>query len=368
MKNIVVYFPYELSSDLKSGSKVRPMKMIKAFDEYAHKNNLELIVISGDTQKRKELIESFRKLNKVHNTLFCYIENSTIPYWLTNRIQLSLFVDSGFWKFLSGNHIPIGLFYRDVYWKFDDLYTPPRNKRYLKPVMRKLYKHELNVFSKIVDVLFLPSLEMNDSVQWHGKIDELPPGMEETTIPSQSISTESQTAIFVGGIKDDYGIKMMLEAFKKVNEKYHVTLVLICRENDYKKNTLIQQYAHFSWLKVAHKFGKELHEEYKKANIALIPRRKNVYHDFSMPVKMFEYLSFGLPIVATNCSAQSRLIEKESVGVVTKDNVNDFTEGILQAIDPERYKEMRNNIAHNINERHSWDARVEKVARVLRRK
>ncbi|MFY4775148.1 glycosyltransferase [Metabacillus sp. RGM 3146] len=367
MKHILVYFPYELQKNPKSGSGVRPKRLVEAFKRYGEKQQVETVVISGQSKERKQKINEYLHQYNLSDALFCYMENSTMPYWLTDKdhVPRAIGMDFGFWKKLKDNHIPIGCFYRDVYWQFNDMYVPPFGKKFLTPVMQGIYRQELKAYHKAVDIMYLPSLEMNRFVNWTKKFDELPPGMEKTDEPEKS-SNSIPTAVYVGGITDQIGILTMLEAFDEINGAgTNVQLDFICREGEFKKDQEIQKYQEKAWINIMHLSGDGLKEVYKKADIALIPREKNTYHDFAMPVKLFEYLSYHLPIVATNCDAQARLLEDNNFGIVSKVDKQDFKESVQKALKPEVHASMVSSIREHAFAENSWDARVEKVAKDL---
>lgn len=367
MKHILVYFPYELQKNPKSGSGVRPKRIVEAFKQYCEEENHELVVISGTTSERQAAIEHYNARNDYHNALFCYMENSTMPYWFTDpdRKPKNVKLDSGFWNTLKQHNIPISLFYRDVYWKFDDMYVPPKGIKFLRYLMRQVYKQELKTYQKYVDLLYLPSLEMNKYVGWQGEVSELPPGMEKVekrnNIPLKL--EKPYQAVFVGGISDQVGMLMLLEAFKVLNENEHIiNLELVCRENEYTKYEEMHKYEQYNWLKVSHLSGDQLIEVYDRSHLALIPREKNEYHDFAVPVKLFEYLSHHLPVAATDCDAQARLLKEEGFGAVSKVDPVEYGKAILDLLQPDTYNQTKQNIELKAWENHSWYARVRKVA------
>lgn len=367
MSHIIVYFPYELKKNPKSGSGVRPKKLVEAFYRYGEKHHLEVVLISGNSKDRRKKIDQYHREYSMRDALICYMENSTIPFWLTDKdhVPRSIGLDSRFWKKLKQNNVPIGCFYRDVYWQFDDMYVPPFGISLLTPVMKKIYRNELKAYHKVVDVMYLPSLEMNRFVNWKKTFDELPPGMEKAEADINNNSVE-QRAVYVGGITDEIGILTMLEGFKHINESSKVIhLDFICREEEFNRSKQIQEYAAYGWITVQHLSGSELISVYKNATIALIPREKNTYHDFAMPVKLFEYLSYQLPIVATDCDAQERFLEGNHFGVISKAEKHDFAAAVLRAIEPSNYEDLTTSIKERAFKNNSWDARVEKVMKDL---
>lgn len=114
---------------------------------------------------------------------------------------------------------------------------------------------------------------------------------------------------------------------------------------------------------VKHLSGEALNQLYQEMDFAFIPRFKSTYNDFSVPVKLVEYLSNELPVIATNCSAQEEIINRDGYGVICKDDPNSMAEAIATMINnAELYRE---NIKKTFIEKHSWVARVERVASVL---
>ncbi|WP_157796561.1 glycosyltransferase [Bacillus sp. FJAT-45037] len=369
MKHILVFFPYELQKNPKSGSGVRPKKMVAAFESYANKEGIELVVISGQTKERQALMNQYKEDNRAKDALFCYMENATIPYWLTDPDHLPRHprMDLAFWTYLKRNNVPIGLFYRDVYWKFDDMYVPPGGKKLFTPIMRAIYRKELSTFKKIVDIMYLPSLEMNDFVEWKGTFRELPPGMEFAPSTKQTKHEgDPWHAVFVGGITDQKGILLMLESIQQINDQgKQLHLTLVCREQEYKKYPEMHEFAKAEWCSVQHIAGDELKEVYDQADFAVIPREMNTYHHFSMPVKMFEYLANGQPILGTNCRAQARVINEENLGITTDDTAEAFLVGLEKMTDPVTYQQLQANVIENSFSAHSWEARIHQVATEL---
>lgn len=83
-----------------------------------------------------------------------------MPTLLTekNHLPSHPFLDFSFFKYLKKNNIKIGLFYRDIHWMFD-FYG-----KGLNPIKKKLailmYKYDLKKYSELLNIIYLPSLEM----------------------------------------------------------------------------------------------------------------------------------------------------------------------------------------------------------------
>ncbi|MAT46956.1 MAG: hypothetical protein CMO35_05935 [Verrucomicrobiaceae bacterium] len=91
------------------------------------------------------------------------------------------------------------------------------------------------------------------------------------------------------------------------------------------------------------------------------------YLSFSMPVKVFEAVSFGIPqIVSSGLTVAAAMIERENLGWVVKDARELIL--LLQrlASHPEEVAEKRASVLRS-QERHTWQARAESALKTLRK-
>ena len=128
---------------------------------------------------------------------------------------------------------------------------------------------------------------------------------------------------------------LLLEAIRLANRrKPLVSLTVVCRKDEYERQPLaVKEELAALQVRVEHVSGEALDRLYAEMDFAFIPRRRSEYNDFSVPVKLVDYLSSGLPIVATACSAQKRLIEADGYGVICDDNPSSMAEAIAKMAD-----------------------------------
>ncbi|TFD95759.1 glycosyltransferase [Jeotgalibacillus sp. R-1-5s-1] len=366
MNKVLIYYPFTLSKNANSGSKLRPIKMLQAFQEWGLKNNSEILLISGTSKERERLIKSISE-EEWKDISFCYMENQTIPFWLTdpNHIPQSPFVDLKLMRQLKKHSIPTGVFYRDVYWKFDDLYPLKGYKRW---IMRKIYRLEELFYSKYMKVLFVPSDAMASFVDVKSSKVALPPGGSHNNLPERR-KEESRLprGLYVGGINNpDYGLPSLVKAAEMVNkDEVKFQLTIVCRKEEFEhiSEELKRKIESLS-ITVKHISGQELNELYSESDFAFIPRKRTMYHDFSVPVKLVEYLSNHLPVLATNCSAQEVMVQQFGpFGIVSGDQPEEIHEGIIKMI--EQHGEIKETIKDQFLKHHSWLERVNKVETVL---
>lgn len=131
--------------------------------------------------------------------------------------------------------------------------------------------------------------------------------------------------------------------------------VLKQQTNDLKVN----EYVDFEgWQNVA------LFQSYIKAsNICISPLHRNLQHDVAYANKIFQYMSFAIPLLVSDATAQKTLVEKVKSGLIHKDrDVSDFTEKTLQLFKDENLRNLLGqNGAHFIKNEFSWEITSKKL-------
>ena len=86
------------------------------------------------------------------------------------------------------------------------------------------------------------------------------------------------------------------------------------------------------------------------SKLGLSPLHRNIHHDTTYANKIFQYISFGCPVVSSDVIAQSELVKKHNIGVVFEDrNVMDLTKKIIQLYnEKELFEKLRSNCLRSI--------------------
>ncbi len=85
----------------------------------------------------------------------------------------------------------------------------------------------------------------------------------------------------------------------------------------------------YKWLNFKNVGFKEVPDLLSQSFVCVVPHKKNLYMDFSLPIKLFDYMAGGRPVIVTNCKATSKVVKKEKCGLVVEDNPNSFVEVII---------------------------------------
>lgn len=364
MKKIIFHIPNYLNRNVPSGSQIRPVKMLQAFKDIGY----EVDVIMGYGKERKQQIKDITsKIRRGEKYDFVYSESSTMPTALTekNHFPKYPFLDFSFLKFCKQQHIPIGLFYRDVYWKFREYQTDNFLKR---TISNFFYRYDIRKYNKLVDILYLPSLKMvkylKPELSKRLRIKALPPGIEKLPEITKKDISSAINIFYVGGIGKLYKFPLLMKVVSQIPE-CHLTICVRQGEWESEKETYLP-YINKN-IEIIHLKGDEIKPYLENATIASIFLEPNEYRSFAMPLKLFEYLEYDKPIIATSETAVGEFIKTNNVGwVIDYDEKQLFN--LLKNIKekPEGLIKKQQNIIKFAPEI-TWQSRAKQVKKDLTR-
>ena len=317
----LLYITYiDFTDSPKSGSAVRPQKMYKAFLE----NDLDVKLLECQQNKRRERKEKVKEILNWLDTNkpdICYIESPSGPIF--NYVDLKLI------KKVHKMGIPIGYFYRDAFWLFPEWMNKGKIKNTAIILLNKI---TLAVLKKNCDILYFPTKSASDLFDFANfkRVDMLPPAADISNMNENITSELQNNCVYVGAVSETDGTFELLKAFKYLNDKRNlsISLTIVCRKQEWEKIKKNVDNTSCKWLKIIHASGNELASIYEKADIALFPRQSDKYIDIAMPVKLFEYLSFGKPVIATKRIEPMKFILENHCGLVCDDDYKSIAETI----------------------------------------
>lgn len=359
MKKCIFHIPNSLEENY--GSHIRPWKMLQAFKEIGY----DVDVVMGYGKERKENIKKIKQNIKAGVKYdFMYSESSTMPTLLTEKNHMPMYplLDFSFFRFCKKNGIKIGLFYRDIYWKFPEYKASVKGLKRIVAIL--CYKYDLYCYSRLLDIFYLPNRKMlkyinNEKLE--KKFSVLPPALNENLFSKreQSVLENERIHIFyVGGIGEIYQFHILMKVIKRLPQ---FKLTVCCRDRDWEK--AYDEYKQYlgSNIEIIHKSGSELEPYFKETDICSAFFKGSLYREFAMPLKLFEYMEKGKPIIATKGTAVGEFVEENGIGWSIEYNEEEL-EKILHCIseNPQLIDEKKKNI-EKIVPLHTWQARASKV-------
>ncbi len=170
---------------------------------------------------------------------------------------------------------------------------------------------------------------------------------------------------YIGAITEVRGIFDMLEVLELVD----VELVLAGRF----ANQELEQRAkeHPQWQKVDYRgfVGKqEVLKILQEVKIGLVPLHKTEKYLGAYPVKLFEYMNAGIPVIINQIPMWEEIVLGENCGLsVDTTNPGEFAKAIEYLLkNPEKAKELGMNGYRAVREKYNWQNEAEKLIEIYK--
>ena len=360
VRRCIYHVPYPLDPNTTFGGQKRAVAMFKALVEWG-----EVWLVAGNANQRRRRMKVVMDAVRAGTRFeFCYSESSTMPTTLTEPHHLPTHPvqDFAFLTRLRRHGIPVGLFYRDVYWKFP-LYGEgvPKAKQL---VAQTMYRYDLLAYRQCLDVLFLPSLRMGEWVDVGDRVKKvaLPPGHDIDETPTAPPSSPL-SMFYVGGLGSLYDLSDFCEAVASVPE---TSLTICTRPKEWEQARKVYGPLMGDNIKVVHANGKkELEPYFAAANVAVLAMAPHEYRDFAAPLKLFEYIGNGKPIIATEGTFVGDVVTHDKLGWTVKASVDEFATLLEQLTRHPEQVDAAFDRVMAARDQHTWSARVEELATAL---
>ena len=181
-------------------------------------------------------------------------------------------------------------------------------------------------------------------------------GMLPTALRSPTKENE-RVLIYVGGISRLRGAVEMVDALACLSHIDNLRLDLIGRFEPASLETELQrvqsyQYVRFlGWLQ-----PKEVYEHLGQADIGLVCLHPEPRYTVALPVKLFEYMATGLPVIASNFPLWKKIVEGSKCGLIVDPlNPEEIAEAIEYLLEhPEERYRMGENGREAVFEKYNW--------------
>ena len=159
---------------------------------------------------------------------------------------------------------------------------------------------------------------------------------EDLPVATRSENEKNDIILFYGGgITAHRGLQVVFRALAGLpvssRIKFHIvgsgryvpTLKQLARDLKINSRVVFHGY----------KSQQKLYEEIAKSDVAIIPHQKTDHSDHTIPHKLFQYMYYEKPVIATDCLPIQRIINETSAGIIYKHDDPVALTGILQAME-----------------------------------
>jgi glycosyltransferase involved in cell wall biosynthesis len=361
---------------------VHPSKDIRIFYKectYLKKAgyDVSLIVANGDTE-----VENGVKIIGVKGTGGNRI--SRMIKGMNSVYKKALEVDADLYHFHDPELMIVGLLLKGkgkkvIYDVHEDVPEQVLSKQWIPGPFRTLISKMVKAFEKYsakrFDGVVTATPTINNRFKTyndHSVIVHNFPILEELIDPKLDLDNKviDNTALYIGGITELRGIFEMVEAVGHANNKNSIVLKLAGKyapaslEDEVKKKEAYKYVEHLGWLS-----RDQIKAELERALVGLVTLRPEPRYVVSYPIKMFEYMAAGLPVIASNFPLWNEIIKNENCGI-SVDPLN--PEEIGNAINwlaenPKEALAMGKNGRKAIIEKYNWENEAETLVGIYKK-
>ncbi|WKK66773.1 glycosyltransferase family 4 protein [Lutimonas zeaxanthinifaciens] len=107
----------------------------------------------------------------------------------------------------------------------------------------------------------------------------------------------------------------------------------------------------------------EIGSYYNKSKIGLLVLERVKTYEISMPIKLFEYMTFGLPVIGSNFGHVGAIIEQDKCGIaVDPSDPVEIANSVIKLLnDHKLYAELSNNGRQAADTKYNWENEFQKL-------
>ncbi|MGF1694907.1 glycosyltransferase family 4 protein [Vibrio lamellibrachiae] len=223
--------------------------------------------------------------------------------------------------------------------------------------------------SLIITVSIEVAEYVNSFPEADGKVHVLPNGVNLQRFSNVHCGSEDEhshfTIGFVGTLKPWHGVEKLLESFALLHQSHPETRLLIVGDGPMRKE-LESQIRALNLVDVVKLTGavepSNIAHYYQKMDVGVAPYPGDIHFYFS-PLKIYEYMAAGLPVVASNVGQISDLVDDHHHGLLySAQELSQLTEALTYLVENPSIAHVYGQSGRlSAMKHHSWQSRVERV-------
>ncbi|MGI5880015.1 MAG: glycosyltransferase family 4 protein [Syntrophomonadaceae bacterium] len=189
------------------------------------------------------------------------------------------------------------------------------------------------------------------------------PLLSELHIPNTDWSSKEKLVCYVGGIGRVRGIQEMVQAIGMTS---YSMLLAGKFESSAEREITSQKDGWRQVMELGYINRKEVKEVLSRSMAGLVLFHPEPNHINAQPNKMFEYMSAGIPVIASNFPLWKEIIEGNKCGIcVDPLNIIAIADAINWIMDnPEQAKQMGENGRKAVEDKYNWEKEGNKLLKI----
>lgn len=173
------------------------------------------------------------------------------------------------------------------------------------------------------------------------------------------ITLDKKVALYIGRVDTWKGVKTLFEASRALEEKNIVTVIIGGEEKQIE--ILRKEYPNVQFL--GYKPYKEVFQNQQAGDVLVLPNtgKDDISCFYTSPLKLFTYMSSGIPIVASDLPSIREVLNEDSVIFFEPDNSDSLTKAIIETLQDKNHSLDLAMKAKEEVLNYTWKGRVEKI-------
>lgn len=354
---------------------IQVMKMCEAFALKGH--SVELVVPNRKNSIIKDPFEYY-SVKKVFSIKKIHSLDIKVKDKLTLLIQSVFFALFSAWYVLRKNvdiiysrdefFCGLMVFLRnniffEIHNKQDRFFTGfiYRRAKGIVAITEGLKKYYLNKY-KICDSKILVASDAVDLNEFNINI-----GKDEA-IKKVCLSLNKKIILYTGHLYGWKGVNILAEAAKQIGEN---SLVVFVGGTEKDIAFFKERYAEIKNIMIV---GQKPHSDIplylKAADVLILPNsgKEDISRLYTSPMKLFEYMASGVPIVASDLPSIREILNENNAVLIESDNPIELATGIKEVLDDKNLAERISRQARLDVIKYTWEKRAENIINFIQDK
>jgi glycosyltransferase involved in cell wall biosynthesis len=199
-------------------------------------------------------------------------------------------------------------------------------------------------------------------------ISVVPPGgrIRQSQVADRTLPFK---VVYAGLVVSRANVELFIKSMPFILKKYPETKFYIsAKGEEIKQIKRLAQNIHvrpeYYWFKKSDDFYKFL----ASCHVGVVTSTDDLPRRMGPAVKLFDYLSVGLPVVANNIGGWTKVIDDEQIGVLTESDPKSFADGVLKVLDNyELPQQLSKRGLELVKTKLSWDQSATALLRIYQK-
>jgi len=228
------------------------------------------------------------------------------------------------------------------------------------------------VVSRIFDAIVTATDDISNNFSNHKRVvvvKNFPVLSDFVEIRKDICHTNMFNLIYVGGLMEIRGITQMVQALESINPQRIVRLILYGKfypksyEEQIKRLKGFEKVEYHGWIR-----PQEIPEKMVQADVGMVCLHPVINYITALPIKLFEYMACGTPVIASNFPLWKEIVEGNNCGIcVDPLNPKEIADAIEYLIlHPDEARQMGKNGRKAVEEKYNWEGQGKRLIELYR--